>query len=313
MCGPAPRSFVMSTKLDRKKWQCFDLQIELKSCLWSISLLYLGSQTDSILWLPQSSATMLFFCLLFLIRFPTSRIHIQNSQYIAASPVTTGISPGFSALSIYKFIYRNTDTGLSFQESKRSHYPTFSMAGNGPWTNIHLWVARSFDVNASLLSWFSPSSKVCRPGYITLLIIWSWFVWHVCASRCYCQEICCTYILFFTAAVRYKLNASSLKKAYPSKSMKTFYPFSLCLSALVARVSGHCEYSYSKDLQLPHENNDESDIFERFTHGGTLYPVYQYIRQNSNYNSPIIDLTSNDLRSLPMLLVTPDYVKQAQM
>jgi len=37
-------------------------------------------------------------------------------------------------------------------------------------------------------------------------------------------------------------------------------------------------------------------IFERFTHGGTEYPVYQYIRQNSNYNSPVTDLTSNDLR-----------------
>ncbi len=39
-----------------------------------------------------------------------------------------------------------------------------------------------------------------------------------------------------------------------------------------------------------------SDIFERFTYGGVEYPVYQYIRPNTNYNSPIIDLTSNDLR-----------------
>lgn len=37
-------------------------------------------------------------------------------------------------------------------------------------------------------------------------------------------------------------------------------------------------------------------IFERFTYGGVEYPVYQYIRPNTNYNSPIIDLTSNDLR-----------------
>lgn len=37
-------------------------------------------------------------------------------------------------------------------------------------------------------------------------------------------------------------------------------------------------------------------IFERFTYGGEEYPVYQYIRPNNNYNSPITDLTSNDLR-----------------
>jgi len=37
-------------------------------------------------------------------------------------------------------------------------------------------------------------------------------------------------------------------------------------------------------------------IFERFTYGGTEYPVYQYIRPNTNYNSPITDLTSDDLR-----------------
>jgi len=37
-------------------------------------------------------------------------------------------------------------------------------------------------------------------------------------------------------------------------------------------------------------------IFQQFTYGGTKYPVYQYIRENSNYNSPVTDLTSNDLR-----------------
>jgi hypothetical protein len=42
--------------------------------------------------------------------------------------------------------------------------------------------------------------------------------------------------------------------------------------------------------------NITTDIFERLTHGGTEYAVYQYIRENNNYNSPIIDLTSNDLR-----------------
>ncbi|KAF4629195.1 hypothetical protein G7Y89_g8951 [Cudoniella acicularis] len=37
-------------------------------------------------------------------------------------------------------------------------------------------------------------------------------------------------------------------------------------------------------------------IFEQFNHGGTLYPVYQYIRQNTNNNSPVTDLKSTDLR-----------------
>ncbi|KAE8440480.1 hypothetical protein EG329_007434, partial [Mollisiaceae sp. DMI_Dod_QoI] len=37
-------------------------------------------------------------------------------------------------------------------------------------------------------------------------------------------------------------------------------------------------------------------IFEQFTHAGTKYPAYQYIRQNTNYNSPVTDLTSTDLR-----------------
>ena len=36
--------------------------------------------------------------------------------------------------------------------------------------------------------------------------------------------------------------------------------------------------------------DDNLDIFEIFTHGGVQYPVYQYIRENTNYNSPIIDL-----------------------
>ncbi|TAQ87254.1 hypothetical protein B7494_g4408 [Chlorociboria aeruginascens] len=38
------------------------------------------------------------------------------------------------------------------------------------------------------------------------------------------------------------------------------------------------------------------NIFQQFTHGGTLYPVYTYIRPNTNYNSPVTDLTSTDLR-----------------
>ncbi|CAJ2508509.1 Uu.00g135350.m01.CDS01 [Anthostomella pinea] len=37
-------------------------------------------------------------------------------------------------------------------------------------------------------------------------------------------------------------------------------------------------------------------IFEKLTAGTTQFDTYQYIRENTNYNSPVTDLTSNDLR-----------------
>ncbi|KAH8599377.1 glycoside hydrolase family 61 protein [Bisporella sp. PMI_857] len=37
-------------------------------------------------------------------------------------------------------------------------------------------------------------------------------------------------------------------------------------------------------------------IFQQFTANGKLNPVYLYIRKNTNYNSPVTDLASNDLR-----------------
>ncbi|GAB1311490.1 hypothetical protein MFIFM68171_01700 [Madurella fahalii] len=37
-------------------------------------------------------------------------------------------------------------------------------------------------------------------------------------------------------------------------------------------------------------------IFQQLSVGGTTHPVFKYIRQNSNYNSPVTDLSSNDLR-----------------
>ena len=37
-------------------------------------------------------------------------------------------------------------------------------------------------------------------------------------------------------------------------------------------------------------------IFQQLTTGGVKHGVFQYIRKNSNYNSPVIDLASNDLR-----------------
>lgn len=37
-------------------------------------------------------------------------------------------------------------------------------------------------------------------------------------------------------------------------------------------------------------------IFQQLSVGGSKYPVFEYIRKNSNYNSPVTDLASNDLR-----------------
>ncbi|KAI1802532.1 glycoside hydrolase family 61 protein [Daldinia bambusicola] len=37
-------------------------------------------------------------------------------------------------------------------------------------------------------------------------------------------------------------------------------------------------------------------IFQQLSLGDTEYAPFEYIRQNSNYNSPVTDLTSNDLR-----------------
>jgi len=59
--------------------------------------------------------------------------------------------------------------------------------------------------------------------------------------------------------------------------MKAFTSIALAVTALASQASAHY-------------------IFEVFSTGGTKYPVYQYIRKNYNYNSPVTDLTSNDLR-----------------
>ncbi|EDN91795.1 hypothetical protein SS1G_07656 [Sclerotinia sclerotiorum 1980 UF-70] len=58
--------------------------------------------------------------------------------------------------------------------------------------------------------------------------------------------------------------------------MKTFTSL-LGLSFLTCQVSAHY-------------------IFQSFTYKNIQYPPYGYIRMNNNYNSPIIDLASNDLR-----------------
>ncbi|CZT12651.1 related to cellulose binding protein CEL1 [Rhynchosporium agropyri] len=59
--------------------------------------------------------------------------------------------------------------------------------------------------------------------------------------------------------------------------MKSFTPVLAGLSFLASQASAHY-------------------IFNQITYGGTKYPIYQYIRQNTNMNSPVTDLTSTDLR-----------------
>lgn len=49
-------------------------------------------------------------------------------------------------------------------------------------------------------------------------------------------------------------------------------------------------------LALLAEGINAHYIFQQFTYGGVKYPVGKYIRPNTNYNSPVTDVTSNDLR-----------------
>ena len=37
-------------------------------------------------------------------------------------------------------------------------------------------------------------------------------------------------------------------------------------------------------------------MFQQLTAGGSKHGLWQYIRQHTNYNSPVTDLASNDLR-----------------
>ena len=75
--------------------------------------------------------------------------------------------------------------------------------------------------------------------------------------------------------------------------MKTF-AFLAAVSALTSQVSAHCKCLSLETKAVELIRN--IDIFQQITYGGTKYPVYQYIRKNTNYNSPITDVTSNDMR-----------------
>ncbi|KAK4207923.1 glycosyl hydrolase family 61-domain-containing protein [Rhypophila decipiens] len=49
-------------------------------------------------------------------------------------------------------------------------------------------------------------------------------------------------------------------------------------------------------LSLAISNVSAHYIFQQLSVGGTKHPVWKYIRQHTNYNSPVTDLASNDLR-----------------
>lgn len=85
---------------------------------------------------------------------------------------------------------------------------------------------------------------------------------------------------------------SILKSSLKSGIMKSVLSLTVASAALVSQASSHCKCKWT----CQRKPLTDADIFEQFTHGGTVNPVYQYIRQNTNYNSPVIDLTSTDLR-----------------
>lgn len=59
--------------------------------------------------------------------------------------------------------------------------------------------------------------------------------------------------------------------------MKSTISIFTALSLGAAQVSGHY-------------------IFQQFGVGSTKFPVYEHIRKNTNMNSPVLSLTSTDLR-----------------
>jgi hypothetical protein len=48
-------------------------------------------------------------------------------------------------------------------------------------------------------------------------------------------------------------------------------------------------------------------IFQQLTVGSTKYPVFQYIRQNSNYNSPVTGMVPMYL--IERLILTNDWFR----
>jgi hypothetical protein len=86
--------------------------------------------------------------------------------------------------------------------------------------------------------------------------------------------------------------------------MKSFTFLFVGATALVSHAAAHCKLGrrfWREDVDFC------LDIFEKFGYGGIQYPAYQYVRMNTNYNSPIINLTSYDLRYVAQSLVILPY------
>ena len=49
-------------------------------------------------------------------------------------------------------------------------------------------------------------------------------------------------------------------------------------------------------LSLAVSNVSAHYIFQQLSIGSTKYPVFKYIRQNSNFNQPVTDLADKNLR-----------------
>ncbi|KAK1447871.1 fungal cellulose binding domain-containing protein [Colletotrichum melonis] len=101
---------------------------------------------------------------------------------------------------------------------------------------------------------------------------------HRCRSQEHVDVVPSLSSSFFrvSSCSKYTLVFSDQTQPNGSDAMK-FFTAAAVLSAAVSEVSGHY-------------------IFQQLSVGSTKYDVFQHIRKNTNYNSPVTDLASNDLR-----------------
>jgi hypothetical protein len=86
--------------------------------------------------------------------------------------------------------------------------------------------------------------------------------------------------------------------------MKLLTSLALTVPLMASSAYGHCKsYRTQNSIKsLPamttcaHFANIDPDIFQFLTANGVRGSQYQYIRPNTNYNSPVTDLNSADLR-----------------
>jgi hypothetical protein len=90
----------------------------------------------------------------------------------------------------------------------------------------------------------------------------------------------------------------------PTAAMKLLTSLALTVPLLASSAYGHCKPCWTPELYQKsypmttsaHFANSDQDIFQFLTANGQRGSQYQYIRPNSNYNSPVTDLNSPDLR-----------------